>query len=327
MKYGVLLISTGMPDDHSAEAVRRYTETTFASPLYQEGLGMVSGQLFKKVTVPAKAKEWTRYFEGPGKSSIEAYRTAADSLSHKLEKELASTSSKSVVVEAGMLCGSPCIADAVARLKTAGCDVVLLLPLCPFYFKPFVDQALLAGRNAVESLEGNNWRPKIREVKSFCKAPGYVKALAERIRDGWEPRNVSRLLILMPSQPRATSTADSTYEDQVAELKTQLQKQVKISPEQVHVAYLCDQDNVKWIGPFAEKTLLGWVGGAVRDIRAVSPAFCLPDTLGAYDAALRLGDYFKKNVMGKPPTYHFVSSFDDSDEFVKVLGGVVKKRL
>ena len=325
MKYGVLLLGMGMPEDSSANAVRAYAETVFGSPLYQEGLGLVQGQMFRKAIVPAKAREWIRYFEGPGKPSLEAYSMAAESLRGKLERELSGTAGKKFVVEAGMLCGGPGVAEAVGKLKAAGCEVVISLPLCPFYFKPFVDQALSAARAALAQHKDKAWNPRLKEIKSFCKNPGYAKALAERICDDWEPRNVSRLLILMPSQPRALSESDSTYEEQIAELKNQLQKHTKIGREQIHVAYLCEFDNAKWLGPFAEKTLLGWAGGAVRDVRAVCPASCLPDALGAYDAGLRLGDYFKKNVMGKPPTYRFVPSFDDSDDFAKVLGATVRK--
>ena len=66
MKYGVLLIETGVPEDDSPEALRHYVDVVLGTGLYADKLGFVQSRLFRHVTIPAKRRDWRRYFYGDG---------------------------------------------------------------------------------------------------------------------------------------------------------------------------------------------------------------------------------------------------------------------
>lgn len=327
MKHGILLVNDGVPAEDSPEALRRYAETILGTDLFTEGLGIVNAGMFKKITIPAKAKAWRNHFFPGDRDVIGEYRATAESLRSKLSAYLATSSRKNCAVAMGFRCGSPSLADAAAHLKEEGCDSILIVPLHPLYFKPLVDPALTDARRAIEQAADARWSPKVKELLSFCEAPGFAKTLADRIMKDWQPRSVSRLLLLMPSQPRLLSDSDKTFAKQVEHLKTQLEKLLGLGYERIHAAYVSDFDNSKWTGPFAEKTLMGWIGGAVKDVRAASPVFCAADPLGDYDAGFKIGEFFMANSAGKRPEYRFVPSFGDDDGFVKVLGGAIAKAL
>ncbi|MEI3376365.1 MAG: ferrochelatase [Coriobacteriales bacterium] len=325
MKCGVMLINTGVPESDSAGALHGYAETVLGGNLYTEGLGIMQRQMFRRITIPAKARAWRRYFHGDG-DVTSSYLTLAESLRSKLATKLTSATRTPCVVVTAMRCGTPSLEDAAGQLAEEGCDIVFLLPLYPLRFPPVTVAALEGARAAIERVGAGAWEPRLVEIDSFCKTPGFAQALAQRIERDWEPRNVSRLLILMPSEPRALAQADTVYEEQIEWLTQRLCQLLKISPGLVHVAFVCDYDNAHWLGPFAEKTLMGWVAG-VRDVKAICPAFCMPDALGSYDAGSRMEEFFRANVMGKPPSYDFVAPLGDSDELVDVLCDVVTKAL
>lgn len=326
MKYGILLIETGVPDNESVEAMRHYADVVLGTNLYADELGFVQSRMFRHITIPAKAREWRHYFYGNGSDIVDSYRTHADSLRIKLADRLSSASRKQGVVVVGMRCGSPSLGEAAATLRREGCDTIVLLPLYPFRFAPMTIPALEEARAAIERAGEDAWAPRIIEVDSFCRTPGFAQTLASRIKEEWQPRNVSRLLILMPSEPRALTHNDAEYEEQIEWLRERLCRSLKLGADRVHVAFVCDYDNSSWLGPFAEKTLMGWVSG-VRDIKAICPAFCTADALGSYDAGAHLEEFFKKNVMGKPPTYNFVEPLNDDDELADILCNVIMKRL
>ena len=324
MKYGVLLVAAGTPQNASAEASRAYADRVLGTNLYTRGLGFVQAQMFSKATIPAKAKEWRKYFTV---EVTEDYRSSLQSLGNALQATLAQESRKKCIVAVGMRCGTPSLDEAVLELKAAKCDVVIALPLYALDFKPLVDPALKEVADAVARARDASWSPRLNEIRSFVKTPGYIKSLAECIEKDWEYRNVSRVLLLMPSMPRALSESDPTFSNQVDYLKEQLTRRLKIGSEHVHLSFVCEFDNDKWVGPFAEKMLMGWVGGAVRDVKAVAPVFCVADALGTYDAGFKMGDYFRRNVLGAKPAWDFVCLGNDTQALARVLCDTVKRVL
>lgn len=326
MKYGVLLIETGIPEDDSPEAMRHYVDVVLGTDLYAGKLGFVQSRLFRHVTIPSKRREWHRYFYGNDTDVVSTYLKHAESLRTKLADKLAAATRKQGVVTVGMRCGSPSLDEATRTLMQEGCDVIVLLPLYPLHFPPMTLPALEDARVAIERAGNGIWTPRVIEIDSFCRTPGFTQTLAARIERDWEPRNVSRLLILMPSEPRALAHDDGTYGEQVEWLRDRLCKSLKLGGDHVHVAFVGDHDNSEWLGPFAEKTLLGWSAG-VRDVRAVCPAFCSADALGSHDAGSRLKAFFEANVAGKPPTYEFVPPLGDDDELADILCNTIVKKL
>ena len=326
MKYGVLLIETGVPEDDSPEALRHYVDVVLGTGLYADKLGFVQSRLFRHVTIPAKRRDWRRYFYGDGTDVASTYLRHAKSLRDKLAGRLAEATRRQGIVTVGMRCGSPSLDEAANTLMQEGCSTIVLLPLYPLRFPPMTGPALDEARAAIERVGKGAWTPQVIEIDSFCRTPGFAQTLATRIGRDWKPRNVSRLLILMPSEPRSLARDDGTYGEQVEWLRDRLCKSLKLGGDHVHVAFVGDHDNSEWLGPFAEKTLLGWAAG-VRDVRAVCPAFCSADALGSHDAGSRLKAFFEANVAGKPPTYEFVPPLGDDDELADILCNTIVKKL
>ena len=84
MKYGVLLIETGVPKDDSPEALRHYVDVVLGTGLYADKLGFVQSRLFRHVTIPAKRRDWRQYFYGDGTDVVSTYLRHAKSLRDKL---------------------------------------------------------------------------------------------------------------------------------------------------------------------------------------------------------------------------------------------------
>lgn len=107
MKYGVLLIETGVPEDDSPEALRHYVDVVLGTGLYADKLGFVQSRLFRHVTIPAKRRDWRQYFYGDGTDVVSTYLRHAKSLRDKLAGRLAEATRRQGIVTVGMRCGSP----------------------------------------------------------------------------------------------------------------------------------------------------------------------------------------------------------------------------
>ena len=108
MKYGVLLIETGVPEDDSPEALRHYVDVVLGTGLYADKLGFVQSRLFRYVTIPAKRRDWRRYFYGDGIDMASTYLRHAKSLRDKLAAVYTQQTGKEPKIEAihaGLECG------------------------------------------------------------------------------------------------------------------------------------------------------------------------------------------------------------------------------
>src|SRR5690606_40962197 len=87
-----------------------------------------------------------------------------------------------VCVELGMRYGNPSIADALARLRAAGCQRILVLPMYPQY-------AASTTATAVDSVAAYAARlrdqPELRFGKRYHDNPESIDALARQVRDYW----------------------------------------------------------------------------------------------------------------------------------------------
>ena len=150
MKYGVLLIETGVPKDDSPEALRHYVDVVLGTGLYADKLGFVQSRLFRHVTIPAKRRDWRQYFYGDGTDVVSTYLRHAKSLRDKLAGRLAEATRRQGIVTVGMRCGSPSLDEAASALMQEGCSTIVLLPLYPLRFPPMTVPALDEARAAKE---------------------------------------------------------------------------------------------------------------------------------------------------------------------------------
>src|SRR5258708_29258385 len=80
-----------------------------------------------------------------------------------------------LTVEFAMRYGEPSIGGTLARVKAAGCERVLVLPMYPQYAASTTASAL---DQVAEVLRRTRNVPEIRQVKHFHHHPSYVRALA-----------------------------------------------------------------------------------------------------------------------------------------------------
>ncbi len=130
MKNGLLLINLGTPDEPTTSAVRRYLREFLSDPRVIDINAVGRALLLHLVILPTR----------PSKSA-HAYRAVWDAtrgsplLSHSrdLTAGVADKLGAGWHVELGMRYGNPSIPSALERLRAAGVDRIVVLPLYPQY--------------------------------------------------------------------------------------------------------------------------------------------------------------------------------------------------
>ena len=112
-------------------------------------------------------------------------------------------------VELAMRYGNPGIADAIGRLRSAGCDRILAVPLFPQYSA----SATAAALDAVFAHAQRMRRlPALRTVDAFHDDPGYIRALARNVNDYWMRNGrPDRLVMSFHGLPRRSLELGDVY--------------------------------------------------------------------------------------------------------------------
>ena len=117
------------------------------------------------------------------------------------------------LVAVGMRYGEPSIESALAELKAARCQRIVVLPLYPQPAAPTSGSTFDALAHALFA-----WRhvPPVRFVAGYADEPAFVRARADSVRRFWaanggDAERPQRLLISFHGVPRSTLLAGDPY--------------------------------------------------------------------------------------------------------------------
>ncbi|MBP9206335.1 MAG: ferrochelatase [Kofleriaceae bacterium] len=172
MATGLLLLNLGTPDAPTPTAVRRYLREFLSDPRVLDMNRVGRALLLNLIILPFRPKK-----------SAHAYQQVWDATrgsplmyhSRDLTTQVAAALGPDWKVELAMRYGSPSIPDAMARLRAAAVDRIVVLPLFPQAASSSSGTAVAR----VMELAGTDWNvPALTVVPAFHDDPGFLDAFA-----------------------------------------------------------------------------------------------------------------------------------------------------
>lgn len=170
MATGLLLLNLGTPDAPTTRAVRRYLAEFLSDPrvidLSPVGRWLLLHAVILRVRPAKTAHAYQAIWDAERGSPLLAY-------SRELAAGVAAALGDGWCVELAMRYGNPSIAAALERLKAAGCDRIVVLPLFPQYAASSTSTAVAR----VMELAASGWDvPAIDVVPAFHTDAGFLAA-------------------------------------------------------------------------------------------------------------------------------------------------------
>jgi ferrochelatase len=176
-----------------------------------------------------------------------------------------------VRVEFAMRYGEPSIPAILARLKSEGCDRVLLFPMYPQYAASTTASAL---DHAAEFLRRTRNVPEIRLVKEFHEHPAYIDALARLVRDHWrQSGRPDKLVMSFHGLPRYTLVRGDPYSQECHQTARLLAGRLELPKDEWQVTFQSRFGRTAWIEPYTVSTLSAYGRQGVRRVDVVCPGF------------------------------------------------------
>ncbi|MCX5589677.1 ferrochelatase [Alcaligenes endophyticus] len=268
---GIVLINLGTPAAPNATEIRRYLKEFLSDPRVIEippFLWQIILRLFILPRRPAKlAPRYQDIWLPEGAPLLVWSQAQADGLQSSLQAR----GYEQVFVELGMRYGQPSLISAVEALRAKGCQRILALPLYPQYA---ASTTATAFDYIAEHMARLRDQPEWRTVKRYHVDPGYIGALANKVRQYWhEHGKPERLLLSFHGLPRrCAEQGDPYYRDC---LETSLALKAELADQQVpiHVSFQSRFGAERWLEPYTEPLLREWAKQGVARVDAMCPGF------------------------------------------------------
>jgi protoporphyrin/coproporphyrin ferrochelatase len=317
-KIAVLLINLGTPDAPTAPAVRRYLRQFLSDPRVIEIPRAVWLPLLYGFVLSTRPRQSARKYASIWYPEGSPLRVHTGRQARLLGERLGSR----VRVEFAMRYGEPSIPGMLGRLKSEGCERVLLLPLYPQYAASTTASAL---DHATEFLRRTRNVPEIRLVKDFHDHPAYLEALAGEVRDHWRRSGrADRLIMSFHGLPRYTVASGDPYAQQCLRTAGLLAERLGLAPGEWQATFQSRFGRAEWLQPYTAETLSESGRQGVRRLDVVCPGF-VADCLETLE---EIGIEGKRTFLdsgGKD--FHLVPCLNERPDWIDALAAIASQHL
>ncbi|MBK8526679.1 MAG: ferrochelatase [Rubrivivax sp.] len=320
-RTGLLLVNLGTPDEASAPALRRYLAEFLSDRRVVEiprllWWPILHGIILRLRPARSAAKYATVWL--PEGSPLAVW---TERQTRALEVELGRRG-HTIDVHHAMRYGQPALPRVMDQMRAAGVTRVLVLPMYPQYAAATTGSVADAlHRWALQA----RWVPELRTLSQYHDDPGYIDALAARLRRHWQQQPAAeRLLLSFHGLPERSLHLGDPYHCQCHKTARLLRERLGLAPEQVVVTFQSRFGKAQWLQPYTEPTLQALGAQGVRSVDVMCPGFvadCL-ETLEeisqeARTAFLRAGGQ----------DFRYVPCLNDEPDWVAALATLAERHL
>jgi len=321
-KTAILLINLGTPDAPTPRAVRRYLEQFLSDPRVIEipralWLPILHG--FVLNSRPKKsASKYARIWSPEGSPlKVHTERQARLLRSHfGLQVPMPLT------VDFAMRYGEPSIAGTLARLKSEGCERVLVLPMYPQYAASTTASAL---DQVAEFLRKTRNVPEIRLVKHFHDHPSYIGSLAGLVQEHWrQSGRPDKLVMSFHGLPRFMLARGDPYPVECHKTARLLAERLELADNHWQVSFQSRFGRAEWIEPYTASILADYARTGVRRVDVICPGF-VADCLETLE---EIGIEGRRIFLGAGGAeFHLLPCLNERDDWIRALADIARQHL
>lgn len=330
-RVGVLLLNLGSPRSPQTKDVRAYLDEFLSDPRVIDVPGPVRALLLNLFILPFRPKKSAEAYAKIWTEDGSPLIATTYSMGRALAKQTGLT------VEVGMRYGDPSTDSAVDRLREAGVERVLVIPLYPHYAMSSYETAVA---RAQESFAQRAPGITITFQPPYFDHPRYLDALervvAPHVADGEFDQVLMSYHGIPERHLRKTDPSGCyclKYEDccerehpahsvcyrhQCFQTSKHLAKRLGLSKDQYTISFQSRLGRDPWLKPYTDKTLEAMPSQEVKRLVVICPAF-IADCLETIEEINMEGREEYLEAGGKAFTY--VPCLNDHAAWIDAMAG------
>ena len=309
----VLLCNLGTPDEPTAPAVRRYLGEFLSDARVVEIPKALWWLILHGVILRTRPKKSAAKYASIWRPDGSPLKVWTEKQALMLRGYLGKRG-HAVEVRYAMRYGNPSIASQLDQLKADGVTRVLILPAYPQYSGTTTASVF----DAVYTWAAKVRRiPEFRFINNYHDDPGYVAALADKIRRHWQLSGQAEQLVMsFHGVPERTLHLGDPYHCECQKTARLVADKLALPKDRYKVTFQSRFGKAKWLEPYTEPTLIQMAQSGVKSVDVVCPGFtgdCLETleeiSMEARHAFLEAG--------GK--AFNYIECLNDSPQWLAAL--------
>ncbi|WP_233889883.1 ferrochelatase [Paraburkholderia flagellata] len=325
-KTGILLINLGTPDSPTPRHVGRYLREFLSDPRVVEIPQWIWQPVLRGAVVPLRSRASARKYESvwlPEGSPLRVFteRQVAALTEWLLLRDL------DVAVGFAMRYGSPSIEDGIHKFVAMGVSRILVLPMYPQYAAATTATAL---DKVAVTLAAMKNPPEVRLVKEFHLEPGYIEAMARKIKLHWERagrpnfEGGDQLILSFHGLPVSVVEKGDPYYAQCQATGKRLATILGLTPLDYRITFQSEFGRQAWISPHTADVLDQLGDMNVHRVDVFCPGFTADCVETIEEIGMEGRDLFL-NAGGK--VFHRIECLNDSESFISAVGMMAMENL
>ena len=321
-RVGVLLVNLGTPAAPTRSAVRAYLREFLSDPRVVEIPRLIWLPLLHGLILNTRPRQSARKYQTIWTPAGSPLMVNTARQASGLADYLAKTVTQPIAVAFGMRYGSPSIGAALDGLLEAGCGRVLIVPLYPQYAASTTATALDRVGTVLRDVRNV---PALRFLKHFHDHPAYIEAVAARIRAHWSAHGRADVLVMsFHGLPQVTLERGDPYHCECHKTARLIAAALDLDSPSWRMSFQSRFGRARWLEPYTTAVLNELGRARTKRVDVVCPGFvadCL-ETLEEIGIEGR-ADFIKAGG----GAFHLIPCMNDSDEWIRALGEIVRDNL
>lgn len=323
-RVGVLLVNLGTPEATSYWPMRRYLKEFLSDRRVIEVPRLLWWPLLNLIILSVRpSKSGAKYA-----SIWDSVENASPLLvitrrqTEKLRGLVAEHRGR-LSIDFAMRYGQPSIAKGIDKLRSAGCDRILIVPLYPQYAA--ATTATVCDKT-FEHLMQLRWQPALRIAPHWHDDPVYIDALARSVTKSLDVLDFEPEVILASFHgvPKTYLLAGDPYHCFAVKTGRLLQERLGLDEDRFKITFQSRFGGDEWLQPYTDETVKALAQRGIKRIALVAPGFVADCLETLEELAVENRDIFLKYGGER---FAYLPCLNDSSEGLDVLHHVVDREL
>lgn len=325
-RTGVLLVNLGTPSAPTAPALRRYLKHFLSDPRVVEIPKPIWWLILNGIILNIRPKKSAAKYASIWMPEGSPLRVYTERQAKLVKGQLGADGHGDLLVDYAMRYGEPSITDALDRMKAAGANRILVVPLYPQYAASTTASAF---DSVADWARRTRHLPALRFVRNYHDDPRYIAALAASVREHWKktgrPADADGCLVMsFHGLPRRSLDLGDPYFCECQKTGRLLAEALGLNPNQHRVTFQSRFGKAEWLQPYTQATLEKLPGEGIKRVDVICPGFAADCLETLEEIAMECKRAFLSQGGGE---FHYIPCLNDRDDGIAMLAGVVKDHL
>jgi ferrochelatase len=318
---GLLYCNLGTPDAPTAPALRRYLAEFLSDQRVVEIPRALWWLILHGIILRLRPKKSAAKYASIWTAEGSPLKVWTDKQAQLLGQAMQARGHR-VSTRYAMRYGSPSIASQLDAFKDEGITRVLIVPAYPQYSATTtasVFDAVYAWAAKVRRL------PEFRFMNHYHDDPGYIAALASKVRAHWATYGQPECLVMsFHGVPQRTLELGDPYHCECYKTARLLGEALGLSKDRYKVTFQSRFGKAKWLQPYTEPTLIAMAQAKVKRVDVMCPGF----TGDCLETLEEINDEAREAFMhAGGETFHYIDCLNDSPEWAQALATICEQQL